>query len=175
LPSCNPQRWIVPSLPPEAHKEPSGATVTVLIYPVCPVKFDFSLQFVKLQTFTTLSHPPDTIKGVPLPGETEKLTVLTHSVWPWSSIVYLHSPKVFQSLIVLSLLPDTICLLSPEKATLNTSLLCPTNLRAVVPVLRSQSLNVASQDPERANWPSDEITTSWTKWECPVRALFGKP
>lgn len=36
-------------------------------------------------------------------------------------MVYLHSANVFQSLMVRSLLPDTICLLSTEKATLNTS------------------------------------------------------
>jgi len=36
-------------------------------------------------------------------------------------IVYLHCANVFQSLMLLSLLPDTICLLSAENATLNTS------------------------------------------------------
>jgi len=72
----------VPSLPPEAHNEPSGATVTTLIYPVCPVKLCLSLQFDNVQTFTTLSQPPETIKGTPLPGETEKQTELTHSVCP---------------------------------------------------------------------------------------------
>lgn len=36
-------------------------------------------------------------------------------------MVYLHSANVFQSLMVLSRLPDTIWRLSAEKATLNTS------------------------------------------------------
>ena len=39
-----------------------------------------------------------------------KRTQDTHSVWPSGSpMVYLHSPKVFHSLIVLSRDPDTIC------------------------------------------------------------------
>merc|ERR1719353_2601248 len=48
-------------------------------------------------------------------------------------MVYLHSPRVFQSLMVLS------------------------------------------RDPERANCPSEEMTTSWTKWPWPRRAFLGKP
>lgn len=28
---------VVPSLPPDAHSEPSGEIVTVLMYPVCPM------------------------------------------------------------------------------------------------------------------------------------------
>ena len=41
----------------------------------------------------------------------EKRTQDTHSVCPSGSpIVYLHSPSVFHSLIVLSRLPDTICM-----------------------------------------------------------------
>lgn len=36
-------------------------------------------------------------------------------------IVYLHSARVFHNLIVLSRLPETICRLSTEKATLKTS------------------------------------------------------
>merc|ERR1712006_49397 len=48
-------------------------------------------------------------------------------------MVYLHSPRVFQSLIVLS------------------------------------------REPETANWPSEEITTSSTKWPWPRRAFLGYP
>merc|ERR1719331_3491971 len=44
-------------------------------------------------------------------------------------MVYLHSPRVFQSLIVLSREPDTIWRLSAEKATERTSLSCPTSRR----------------------------------------------
>jgi len=48
-------------------------------------------------------------------------------------IVNLHSPKVFHSLIDRSLEADTICLLSLEKATDRTSLLCPTKRRVHLP------------------------------------------
>lgn len=64
--------------------------------------------------------------------------------------------------MVLSLDPDTICLLSDEKATDKTSLVCPTNLLVVVPELMSHNLKVPSHDDESANNPSDEMTTSWT-------------
>lgn len=32
-----------------------------------------------------------------------------------------------------------------------------------------------SQDPERANCPSEEMTTSETKWLCPVSERTGRP
>lgn len=48
--------------------------------------------------------------------------------------VYLQTPKVFQSLMVLSLEPETIWRLSEEKATLSTSLVWPTKRRVVVPL-----------------------------------------
>lgn len=65
-----------------------------------------------------------------------------------SWMVYLHSPRVFQSLIVLSREPDTICLLSAEKATDKTSLACPTNRRVVRPDWISHSRRVPSHDPD---------------------------
>lgn len=74
----------------------------------------------------------------------ENLTVETHSVWPSSVMLYLHSPRVFHNLMVLSLDEDTICLLSGEKQTERTSLVCPTNRLVVFPVAISQSLNVLS-------------------------------
>lgn len=58
--------------------------------------------------------------------------------------VYLHTPNVFQSLMVLSLEPETICRLSEEKATLSTSLVWPTKRRVVVP-LRMQSRSLKRQ------------------------------
>merc|ERR1711975_144199 len=67
-------------------------------------------------------------------------------------MVYLHSPRVFHNLMVLSREPDTIWRLSAEKATDRTSFSCPTNRR-----------RVPSHEPERANCPSEEITTSSTK------------
>ncbi len=58
-------------------------------------------------TLTTLSHPHDTMMGLVVTGE--KRTQETHSLWPSGSpMVYLHSPRVFQSLMVLSREPDTI-------------------------------------------------------------------
>merc|ERR1719163_2048504 len=48
-------------------------------------------------------------------------------------MVYLHSPRVFQSLMVLSRDPETIWRLSAEKATERTSLSCPTKRRVVRP------------------------------------------
>lgn len=50
----------------------------------------------------------------------EFIHVYTNTGVTW--IVYLHTPRVFHSLMDLSLDPDTICLLSAEKATLSTSL-----------------------------------------------------
>lgn len=51
----------------------------------------------------------------------------------------------------------------------------PTNFLVVKPVLRSQSLNVLSHEDESANCPSDEMTTSETKWLWPCRIFLGKP
>merc|ERR1719318_604874 len=151
------------SLPPEAQREPSGDMVTVFRYPVCPMWLVLSLQLVRFHTFTYLSHPAETMMGLALLGE--NLTVETQSWCPSSWKVYLHWARVFHSLIVLSLLAETICLLSAEKATDRTSLVWSSNLLVVFPVLRSQSLRVLSQDPERAKWPSEERITSETK--CP--------
>jgi hypothetical protein len=81
----------------------------------------------------------------------------------------LHSPKVFQSLIVLSREAETICLLSAEKETERTSAVWPTNRRVVDPVLRSQSRRVWSHDEERANWPESESeTVIWSAYPDPL-------
>merc|ERR1719463_1024035 len=96
----------VPSLPPEEHKEPSGEIAMVYTTPPWPTKFVRSLQLLKFQTFTSLSQPADTISGIFAEGE--KPTQLTQSVCISSTMVYLHSARVFQSLIVLSRLPETI-------------------------------------------------------------------
>lgn len=53
--------------------------------------------------------------------------------------------------------------------------MCPTNFLVVKPVLRSHSLKVLSQLAERANWPSDEMAMSETKWLWPWRIFLGKP
>ena len=174
FPSAKSHNIATPSLPPLAHREPSGETVTVLMYPVCPAKVVRILQLVRFQTLTTLSHPPDTMIGLAVTGENR--TQLTHPVWASTSwIVYLHSPNVFHSLIVLSRDPDTICRLSTENATLNTSLVCPMNRLVVVPVFKSHRRRVPSHEPDNANCPSDEITTSWTKCACPVNLRRAHP
>merc|ERR1719436_979663 len=106
----------VPSLPPEAQRDPSGDTVPVKTTPVCPTRLVRSFQLVRFHTFTNLSQPAETIRGIFADGE--KTTTLTQSVCMSSVMVYLHSAKVFHNLIVLSRLPETICRLSPENAAL---------------------------------------------------------
>jgi hypothetical protein len=54
-------------------------------------------------------------------------------------------------------------------------LLWPTKRRVVEPVVMSHRRRVPSQEPDRANWPSEEMTTSCTKWEWPFRARLAKP
>merc|ERR1719330_1118572 len=76
-----------------------------------------------------------------------------------SVIVNLHSASVFHSLMLLSRLPDTICRLSPEKATLKTSLVCPWKVRTVEPVFKSHRRIVRSHEPDRANCPSEDKVT----------------
>merc|ERR1712022_45795 len=66
-------------------------------------------------------------------------------------MVYLHSPRGFQSLMVLSGEPETIWRLSLEKATERTSLSWPTKRRVVRPVFRSHRRRVPSHESERAN------------------------
>jgi len=126
---------------------------------------------VERLTLTTLSHPAETMTG--FKGLGEKRTHETHSVWPSSWMLNLHSPRVFQSLMVRSRDPETICLLSAEKETERTSEVCPTKRRVVSPVLRSQRRRVLSHEAERANCPSEETTTSETKPLCPWRMRLG--
>jgi len=99
-------------------------------------------------TLTILSQPAETITG--FWGFGLNLTHDTHSVWPLSVMVYLQSPRVFQSLMVLSREPETICLLSAEKETERTSLVWPTKRRVVTPVESSQRRRVLSHEEERA-------------------------
>lgn len=42
-------------------------------------------------------------------------------------------------------------------------------------VVRSHRRRVESQEPERANCPSEEMTTSLTKWEWPIKERWGIP
>ena len=149
LPSVRSQSMAMPSLPPDAHREPSGETVTLFRYPLCPSRLVLNLQLARDQTLTTLSQPAETMTGAVTEGE--NLTHETHSVWPSSTMVYLHSPRVFQILTVRSREPETICLFSAEKATERTSLVWPTKRRVHLPVSISQRRRVASHEPERAN------------------------
>merc|ERR1740117_1316313 len=108
-------------------------------------------------------------------AEGEKTTELTQSVCMSSVIVYLHSARVFHNLMVLSRLPETICRLSPEKATEFTSLAWPWKVRTVMPVLRSQRRMVFSQEPESANCPSEDSTTLATGSLWPLKDLRAYP
>lgn len=83
-------------------------------------------------------------------GLGEKRTQDTHSEWPLSVMVYLQSPRVFQSLMVRSREPETIWRLSAEKETERTSLVWPTKRRVVVPVASSQRRRVLSHEADRA-------------------------
>ena len=88
FPSLRSHSMALPSFPPDAQREPSGERVTVFKYPVWPMWLVFSLQLVKFQTLTYLSHPAETMMGLALLGE--NLTVETQSWCPSSWIVYLH-------------------------------------------------------------------------------------
>ena len=95
-----------------------------------------------------MSQPDETITG--FWGLGLKRTHETQSEWPFSVMVYLQSPRVFHSLMVLSRAPETIWRLSAEKETERTSLLWPTKRRVVVPVASSQRRRVLSHEAERA-------------------------
>merc|ERR1719369_395477 len=140
FPSLRSQSMALASFPPEAHREPSGDMVTVFKEPWWPMWSVFSLQFCRDQTLTILSHPHETMMGFWLLGE--NLTQETQSLWASSWMVYLHCARVFHSLMVLSLEPETICLLSAEKATERTSLEWDSNRRVDEPVPRSQRRRV---------------------------------
>lgn len=57
---------------------------------------------------------------------------------------------LFHKMIFLSAPADKIYLLSAEMAQVKTSLVCPTNLKAVVPFLKSHNLKVLSQEEVKA-------------------------
>lgn len=70
---------------------------------------------------------------------------------------------VFHNLIPLSAPAEIIYLLSDEKATENTSFVCPKNYLVVTPVLKSQSLNDLSHDDEIKKLLSYDNDKSLTK------------
>jgi hypothetical protein len=65
--------------------------------------------------------------------------------------------------------------LSTENATDRTSFSWPTNRRVVLPLAMSHSRSSESHDADRAKAPSDEMTTSETKWEWPRSARRAYP
>ena len=101
-----------------------------------------------VRTFTSLSQPAETITG--FWGLGLNRTHETHSVWPFSVMVNLQSPRVFQSLIVRSRAPETIWRLSAENETERTSLVWPIKVRVVFPVDNSHKRRVLSQEDDRA-------------------------
>lgn len=64
-------------------------------------------------------------------------------------MVYLQTRRVFHSLMVLSLNPETIWRLSWGKATLSKSLECPIKRLVIFPMPRSQRRSILSQEQER--------------------------
>merc|ERR1712226_70990 len=134
----------------------------------------------KSQSIALPSCPPlaardpsgETMTGFWVVGE--NCTELTHSLWPFlPSWLHLSSPRVFQSLMVLSRPAEMICRLSAEKATERTSCLWPVNRVVVMPRSRSQSRRVLSHEAETANWPQELTTTSETKWLWPFNRFIG--
>lgn len=108
-------------------------------------------------------------------GIGENLIMLTQSVWLFFSVVNLQSPRVLKSLTSFSAPEEIIYLLSGEKATVNTSLLCPTNLFSQTPFCRSQSLSSLSQLLEIKCLLSLVIARSEIKWLWPLSIFFGFP
>ena len=80
--------------------------------------------------------------------------------------MYLHCPRVFHNLMVLSRDPETIWRLSAEKATLRTSLVWPTNWRVVVPLIRNHKnaqkvWSLQSCRPVNILFTSKEFSKHW--------------
>ena len=123
-PSVTDHKFTLPWWSPEARYL-LGAKARVLIWALWPTKECLSCIVFLSQILISLSQ--DAVASTPS-FSGEKRTYETQSVcWtPWlSSIVYLQSPFTFHSLMALSLEPETICLLSGEKATVMTSFSCP--------------------------------------------------
>lgn len=179
FPSSKFQMLTCPSLDPEAMMLVFGARSRVLIWALCPTKVCIKLICWLSQTLMVLSQEAETMIGCF--GSWKYLTHDTQSVCGFWSTVNLHTPWMFQSLTLLSMDPEAICLLSGEKATVRTSFLCPSasepheRVFLVDAVLRLQSLMVPSHDDERAYLESWERSRSEIKWECPVITFLGTP
>src|SRR5687768_13988459 len=94
--------------------------VTLLTQPVCPWSVWRQSPVSASQTFSVLSHEPDTI----VRPSAEMTTLATGSICPWS--VCRQAPDwASQTLTVLSHEPETIVRPSAERATLLTGPVCP--------------------------------------------------
>jgi hypothetical protein len=129
---------------------------------MCPTRLVRSLQLFKFQTFTSLSQPADTIRGVFRLGE--KRTHDTHSLWPSSVIEYFNWPKVFleekkRSEQHFNRVSSQLQL-STETA--------PTPSPHMRP-LTNQRLMLRSRDPETIWRLSAEKATDSTSLECPMK------
>jgi hypothetical protein len=63
LPSLRSHNIALQSLPPLAQRLPSGDTVTVFKYPVCPEWLILRRQLVRFHTLTMRSQPAETMMG----------------------------------------------------------------------------------------------------------------
>ena len=125
------------------------------------------------QTLIVPSHEAVARTGFLVSGE--NLTQLTQSVWASSWTVYLHCPTVFQILIVLSILPEAICLLSAENEHDKTSFSWSTKVTVLFPLSKSHNLSVLSHEDERQYLLSCDRHKSWTKCECDLYTLLAFP
>jgi hypothetical protein len=89
--------------------------------------------------------------------------------------VCLFSPLIFQILIVLSIPPEMIILLSLANVAVRTSLVCPLNNCLVLKFDKSHNLRVLSQLDEITKLLSLEMATLETKCEWPFNDLKGFP
>src|SRR3569833_1255456 len=79
---------------------------------------------------------------------------------------------VSQSLTVSSCGADAICRPSPEKATDQTALLCPSSVVIHALDLASHSLTVLSLDADASCLPSGEKATAQTIFSCELRVVL---
>ncbi len=122
------------------------------------------------RTLTSLSQPADTMMGLVVTGE--KRTQETQSVCPSGSpIVYLHSPIVFHSLIVLSREPDTICARAGgADALLGLAHTQPTSQTPSAPRRRSNALSDLAHASPRARYFLPRARAQQQQW--PLNTLL---
>ena len=98
-----------------------------------------------------------------LPSDENTNVLVTESVCPWRGLLTWPPLCIFQSRIVLSEEPDTMCFPSGEKATDQTESVCPwRGFPTWPPVCASQSRIVLSPEPDTMCLPSGENATDQT-------------